>query len=138
MKKLLTPPAQTIRTSAALFSLRVIAGLAFVFHGFPKMQNATSWMGADAPVPPFFQFLAAFSEFGGGLAWILGLLTPIASFGMACTMAVAAFFHISKGDPFVSMGGGAYEPALVYFMISMLFILAGPGRFSLDAKIFKQ
>jgi len=42
------------------------------------------------------------------------------------------------GDSFVASGPGqgSYEPALVYVCISILFICAGPGRFSLDAKIF--
>jgi hypothetical protein len=30
-------------------------------------------MGTGSPVPGLFQLLAAISEFGGGIAWILGL-----------------------------------------------------------------
>jgi len=43
----------------------------------------------QASVPGFLQGLAALSEFGGGLALIAGLLTPLAAFGIACTMVVA-------------------------------------------------
>ena len=126
------------RTSVGLFFLRLIAGLAFMLHGWPKIQHAFNWMGADTPVPSIFQALAAFSEFGGGLAWVIGLLTPLASLGILFTMAVATFFHVSHGDPFVSMGGAAYEPALLYFVIALLLKLAGPGKFSLDAKLFEK
>jgi putative oxidoreductase len=96
-------------------------------------------MGPDAPVPGFLQGLAALAEFGGGLAWILGLLTPLASLGLAITMAVAVAMHaFVLGDPFVATGpgGSAFEPAAIYFCISLLLMAAGPGRVSLDRKIF--
>jgi putative oxidoreductase len=95
-------------------------------------------MGPDANVPGIFQALAALSEFGGGLAWIIGLLFPLASLGMAFTMAVAAYSHAFLwGDPFVAKGGGgSYELALVYLCLSVLFIAVGPGRLSLDRLLF--
>lgn len=65
-------------------------------------------MPAPSPVPSFFQFLAALSEFGGGIALIIGFLTPIASLGIAFTMAVATFFHeVVMKDPFVNLTGGS-------------------------------
>ncbi len=119
--------------SFALLILRLAAGIAFMLHGWPKIQHAFNWMGPDAAIPGILQALAAFSEFFGGLAWVLGLLTPLASLGMFFTMAVAVFFHASKGDPFVSMGGASYEPALIYLCVSLVLMLVGPGSFSLDA-----
>lgn len=135
----LAPPPSSPRVSAGLLVLRLVAGLAFMFHGYGKIQAPFSWMGPDASVPAFLQGLAALSEFGGGLAWMLGLLTPLASFGLACTMAFATWTHaVVMGDPFVAgaSGGGAFEPAFVYFCIAILFLLAGPGRYSLDQALF--
>ncbi len=112
-----------------------------MLHGYGKIQTPFTWMGPDAAVPGFLQALAALSEFGGGLAWVLGLLMPLASFGLACTMLVAAGVHaFVLGDPFVASGPGmgAYEPASVYFCVALLFLLAGPGRFSLDSKFFGE
>jgi len=126
--------------STGLLLLRIVAGLAFMFHGWGKIQNPTGWMGANANIPGILQALAAISEFGGGLAWILGALTPLASFGLACTMAVAAYMHaFVMKDPFVPTGPGkgAYELASVYFCIAVLLLLAGPGRFSLDNILFR-
>ena len=122
----------------ALLLIRVVAGLAFTMHGWGKIQNPFGWMGPDGFAPGIFQALAAISEFGGGLAWILGLLTPLASFGIASTMAVAFSFHaFMRGDPFVSMTGGpSFELAVLYFSIALLLIATGPGRFSLDRKLF--
>ncbi len=128
----------SVRVSAGLLLVRLVAGLAFMFHGYGKIQNPFEWMGADSSTPGILQALAAVSEFGGGLAWILGLLTPLASFGLACTMGVAVWTHAKvKGDPFVSQGaGGSYELASVYLCIALLLLLAGPGRFSLDRLLF--
>lgn len=122
----------------ALLLIRVVAGLAFTMHGWGKIQTPFGWMGPDGFAPGIFQALAATSEFGGGLAWILGLLTPLASLGILSTMAVAFWFHaFMRGDPFVSMTGGpAFELAAVYFSIALLLLATGPGRLSLDRKLF--
>lgn len=126
--------------STGLLLLRLVAGLAFMFHGFMKIQNPFGWMGANANIPGILQALAAISEFGGGLAWMLGLLTPLASFGLACTMTVAASMHAFVfRDPFVAKGGGgSYELASIYLCVALLLWLAGPGRFSLDRLIFGE
>lgn len=132
---------QSCKASMALLVLRVIAGLAFMFHGWGKMQAPFSWMGPDAPVPGFLQFLAAFSEFGGGLAWILGAITPLASLGIAITMAVATCMHMFvMKDPFVASGPGqgSYEPAIIYLCVSLVLMTVGPGKYSLDRKIFGE
>ncbi len=139
IKRFFTVPAlHATSADAALLLLRSVAGLAFMFHGWRKIQNPFSWMGPDGFAPGIFQALAAISEFGGGLAWILGLLIPLASLGIACTMAVAFVVHaFMRGDPFVAMGGGpSYELAALFFCIALLLMAVGPGRFSLDRKIF--
>ncbi len=119
------------RVSMGLLFLRIVVGAALMAHGSGKIVAAFDWMGPDAGVPGILQALAALSEFGGGLALILGVLTPLASLGIFITMAVAALFHINKGDGFV----GGWELATVYLVCSVLFLLAGPGRYSLDSFI---
>jgi putative oxidoreductase len=138
--ELFRPPPLAVGPSVGLLLLRLVTGLAFAFHGWGKIRNPFGWMGEDFSVPAVFQVLAAVSEFGGGLAWMLGFLTPLASFGLACTMAVAVYVHaVVFGDPFAHTGeGGAYEAASVYFCIALLLILAGPGRFSLDRLVFGE
>jgi putative oxidoreductase len=138
VKRFYTVSGHSTFADATLLLIRVVAGLAFTMHGWGKIQNPFGWMGPEALVPGVFQALAAISEFGGGLAWILGLLTPLASLGIACTMAVAFSFHaFMRGDPFVSMTGGpSSELAAVYLSIAVLLIAMGPGRFCLDRKLF--
>lgn len=134
MLQAIFPPFVGGRAAIALLLLRLIGGVAFTLHGWGKIQAPFSWMGPEAPVPGVLQGLAALSEFGGGLAWIVGLLTPLASLGILLTMTVAALFHIGKGDPFV--GQPSWELAGVYWTIALLLILVGPGRLSIDAQIF--
>lgn len=129
------PLAKDIDLVLLLF--RVICGYAFMLHGWGKIQNPFVWMGPDSTVPGVLQALAALAEFGGGLAWILGLVTPLSSIGIGCTMAVAIYMHaVVMGDPFVSKGGGSFEPATMFLLISLLLFVLGPGRFSVDRKIF--
>jgi putative oxidoreductase len=128
-------PHVTGAGAAGLLLLRLVAGTAFMVHGWPKIQNPFGWMGPDAPFPGILLALAALSEFGGGLAWILGLLTPLASLGILSTMVVATWTHISRGDPFVGQGA-SYELALVYLAVAFLFLVQGAGVHSLDAQVF--
>lgn len=138
---LFKPPPLSGRASSGVLILRVLIGFAFMNHGWGKIQNPFSWMGPDAAIPGLFQALAALSEFGGGLAWMLGLVTPLASLGIACTMIVATCLHAFVfGDPFVATGPGqgSYEPASVYLAFAIFLLLAGPGRFSLDRVFFGE
>lgn len=126
--------------AVALLFLRLVAGTAFVLHGWPKIQHPTSWMGPDAPVPAALQALAALSEFGGGIAWILGALTPIFSIGLLGTMAFATFMvHLRMGHPFVgdpASHGPSYEAALGYLAVAVVLLVVGPGRLSVDSLLF--
>lgn len=126
--------------SAALLLLRIAVGAAFIQHGYGKILTPFSWMPAGSPVPGALQFLAALSEFGGGIALILGLLTPLASFGIACTMFVAVSMHaFVMKDPHVNLtGGSGFELPLTYLAIAVLLMCVGPGRYSADANVFGE
>ncbi len=138
MKRVFSTPEHSMFADVALLLLRVVSGAAFMIHGWGKIQTPFGWMGPESTTPGFLQGLAALSEFGGGLGWIIGLMTSLASFGLVCTMAVAASFHaFVRGDPFVSpTGGPAWELAAVYLAIAFLLMALGPGRLSLDRAIF--
>ncbi len=123
--------------SVGLLVLRLVMGAAFVLHGWPKIQDPFGWMPPEASVPGVLQGLAALAEFGGGIALIIGLLTRLASLGIASVMVVAiGMVHVPQGDPFVGQGGPSWELAAVYLACAILFLLLGPGRISLDAVLF--
>ncbi|WP_438027225.1 DoxX family protein [Sorangium sp. So ce233] len=163
----LLPRALDRSTATSLLFVRLVAGTAMALHGAPKMMAATSWMG-PGPVPGWLQALAAFAEFGGGIAWILGFTTPVASLGIAATMIVGiAIVHIPMGDPFIRLtvqgidagpgipfgglpawfvraggrsagGSGSSELASLFTAVSVLLLGAGPGQFSLDALLARR
>src|SRR5262245_52634081 len=101
--------------ATGLLVVRLVVGTAFVMHGLGKIQSPggpLGWMPEEAPVPGFLQAIAAFTEFGGGAALVLGLLTPIAAAGLAFTMIAAlGMVHIPAGHPFVNPTGPSAELA---------------------------
>jgi putative oxidoreductase len=128
----------TGHAAIGLLIARLVFGTGIALHGWGKIQHPFGWMGADAAVPPVLQALAAVSEFGGGIALIIGLLTPLAMTGLGLTMITAIrMVHLAQGHPFVAAGGGrSYELAALYLTFAILIIIAGPGQYSLDSVIF--
>lgn len=135
LKKFFSVPNVGVRASLALLCLRVVIGVAFMMHGWGKIQTPFGWMGPDATTPGILQALAALSEFGGGFAWVVGALTPLASLGILSTMCVAVSTHMGRGDPFVGKGG-SYELAAAYLVVALVLFTVGPGGFSLDRLVF--
>ena len=134
------PPFVSGIGSVGLLILRIVTGLAFVMHGWGKIQNPFHWMDQMPDAPPgVLQGLAAAAEFGGGIALILGFLTPLAAFLIAGTMTVAlAKVHLPASHPFVSSDPHqpAYELAAGYLAQMIMFLLVGPGTLSVDACLF--
>ena len=132
----LYPPFIAGRGAFALLLVRLVMGTAFVFHGWPKIQDPFGWMKAVgmSHFPSSLQAIAAYVEFVGGIALVLGLLTPAAAFLLLCQMIAAlSLVHFPNADPFVRVGGPSFELPLLYLVLSLLFLLLGPGKFSLDA-----
>jgi putative oxidoreductase len=120
-----------------LLLLRLSAGLMMAFsHGLGKMPPSDRFLqGVEAlgfPLPGLFAWAAAGAELLGGLLIAVGLLARPAAVFLAITMAVAAF-GAHAADPFSKK-----EMALLYLAISLTVAIAGAGRYSLDAKIFKR
>jgi putative oxidoreductase len=125
------------RPGIALLLLRLVAGLAFVFHGWPKLADVAAFAAA-LKLPLWLAGVVAYTEVVGGALLILGLLTPLAALFIAIEMLVALFkVHIPAGDPFVNPAGRSYETALLYFALMVAFLLVGPGAYSLDAVLMK-
>jgi putative oxidoreductase len=122
--------------SLCLLVLRLVVGTAFILHGWPKIQNPLHWMGDK--VTPVLQLACALAEFGGGIALILGFLTPVAAAALAINMIFAlVLVHFPQHQPFVGGGpGGSFELPLVYFAIMVALLGTGPGAYSLDAMVF--
>jgi putative oxidoreductase len=121
-------------TDAGLLILRVGLGLALALaHGLGKMPPGEGLVGATAalgfPLPTFFAWAAALSEFVGALLIVVGLATRPAALFVAITMAVA-FFGQHAADPFADK-----ELAFVYLVWALGLLVAGAGRYALDARL---
>ena len=129
------------RGAVGLLIVRLVFGLGMVLHGSQKIGAPFTWMNAfagESAPPGLLQALAAVAEFFGGLALILGLLTPVAALGIACVMlAGIGMAHLPAGDPFVGAPGqSSYESATGYLAVALLLIVTGPGALSLDRLLF--
>lgn len=131
-------------TGVALLLLRLVMGTAFILHGYPKLRHVDRF-SEMIHVPVYMAFLSASTMFVGGILLILGLLTPVASFLIGCSMLVAVVLLSATGAPFVATAPASVNPPLeapsweraaIYVVISLLLIILGPGLFSLDAFIF--
>lgn len=104
-------------------------------HGLAKVTDLSSFAGKvdkmGFPLPGLLGPLAAFSEFAGGLLLAAGLATRPAAAAVITTMLVAAL-KVHAGDPFIRK-----ELALAYGFAALVVLIAGPGRFSFDARLFR-
>ena len=125
---------------SGLFILRLVLGLLFVAHGSQKLfgwfgggglKGTAGWLGSMGMRPAYFwAFMAAISEFGGGLLLALGFLSPLGSLGIIAAMIVAIVkAHLPKG---LWNSKGGYEFPLLIIAAAFALGLAGPGAFSLD------
>jgi putative oxidoreductase len=130
---------QPVATDTILLITRIVTGIVFIIAGSGKIHNPMNWMG-EGGYPGIFQLLAAISEYIGGMALILGFLTRLASFGIACTMIVAIYMvRFVYHAPFISPTGGiAYVLPTMLLMVALIFMATGPGRFSVDRLVFGQ
>ena len=136
----LFPPFLSGRAAVGLLAVRLVVGVAFVLHGWGKIQSPggpTGWMGPEATIPGPLLAIAAFSEFLGGAALVAGLLTPLASLALVGTMIGAVHHHVHSEHSFVNPSGPSYELAAAYLAANFLLLMAGPGLISLDALLFR-
>ncbi|HRI01534.1 MAG TPA: DoxX family protein [Saprospiraceae bacterium] len=131
----LNPGNSEFKMDIVLFMLRIVFGGFMLLHGYSKLQSLLSG-STDFPDPigigPQSSLaLTVFAEFLCALLVIFGLMTKLALIPLMITMMVAAFI-VHAQDPI-----GDKEQALLYLFAYYAIYLAGPGRFSLDHKIFK-
>jgi putative oxidoreductase len=133
----------------ALTSLRVVLGMVFFAHGAQKMLGWFGGVGLHATIGWFTQMgmpapmalLIMCTEFFGGLGLIVGLLTRIASLGVAGLMIGAIFMvHLPNGFFMNWMGtqkGEGIEFHLLALAMAAALLLRGAGAFSLDRALAK-
>src|SRR6201997_1728065 len=114
--------------------VRLFVGYFFVETGWGKLHNldgfAQRFAGWGIPYPHFNAALSAYTEFIGGLLFVFGIATRLASIPMIINMVVAVLAvnlkRVRSLDDFVALD----EP--LYALSFLWLLLAGPGWVSVD------
>ncbi|GLQ88022.1 DoxX family protein [Dyella flagellata] len=117
--------------------IRLVFGYFWLETGIAKVQNLDGFtqrfIGWGIPHPALNAALSAWTELVGGLLLMLGLFTRLVSIPMIVNMIVALALVVSSR----LMGLDDYVEAdeVLYITIFFWFLIAGPGKVSLDALI---
>ena len=124
------------RLDIALLILRLGIGFLFILHGYPKMMGGIEkWAGLGSYgmgslgihfFPTFWGFMAAFSEFVGGIMILLGIYIRYFSILLFITMLVAICSHLAGGDGIMG-ASHAIESAVVFLCL----FFSGAGNYSI-------
>lgn len=119
--------------------LRIVSGLMLVVgHGYGKMLGdkaqpflgGMKFFGMDLGVNMLW--VAGFIEFYVAILLVLGLFTRWMALLIATLMVMAYFTAHLAWFPTFNRG----ELATLYFLVFLAIFAFGPGKFSLDAKLF--
>jgi putative oxidoreductase len=131
MKRLFQTKVNTFQVNLSLLLLRLSIGGLMLTHGWPKLMRLLE--GGEIkfadPIglgPVLSLVMTSFTEVGCSILIMLGLGTRIAAFGLGFTMFVAVFI-VHANDPFAKM-----ELGLLYFLVYLVLLITGSGKFSLD------
>jgi putative oxidoreductase len=124
-------------TDIGLLAFRLYAGLALaLLHGWGKVPPRPGFVARVAdlgfPAPELFAWIGAVAEFAGGLLLALGLLTrPAMLLVLVHFTIVVLVAH--AGDTLRER-----ELPLFFWATALLYLLAGAGRYSLDALLARR
>ncbi|HEX5830911.1 MAG TPA: DoxX family protein [Gemmatimonadaceae bacterium] len=134
-------PVSVGQLHLGLAILRVVTGLVFMAHGGQKLfvfglDGVTGgFAGMGLPLPGVLGPLVALGELLGGFALVVGLLTRVASFGLAIIMLGAVLIVHAKNGFFAPEG---FEFPLTLLAALLAFTVAGPGAYALDGVIVSR
>ena len=121
-----------LRNGIAL--VRIVVGLLMLYHGLEvfdrnQMHEYATWETFGGPSGFFMVYVGKSAEFLAGLLLTLGLATRIASLLLIGSLGYITFF--------VGNGRFWYEDQhpFLFVLFGVLFLLTGPGSWSLDGKL---
>jgi putative oxidoreductase len=127
---------------------RIALGVIFMAHGSqmlfgafggPGLAGTAGFLGKMGFRPPMlWAVLLAVTQFFGGLGVLVGLLTKLASVGIAIAMIVAIATVHARNGFFLQPDKPGFEYNLALIGICISLVLSGAGKLSLDALFSKQ
>lgn len=108
------------------------------FGGY-GLSGTLGFMTGTLHIPLPFAVLAIAAELLGSIGLMLGLLSRVAAFGIAVTMAVAAL-TVHLGNGFFAnwtgqQAGEGIEYHLLAIALAVVVMIAGAGKYSLDRRV---
>lgn len=126
------------KAGVGLGILRVIAGIIFITHGWPKLfaggVNGLAGMlgGRGFPLPLAWAWSVTLLETVGGLLLVLGIFTVPIALLFAIEMVFAmALVHAANGWYVIGPGQGGVEFNVILIAALLALALAGPGAWAL-------
>jgi putative oxidoreductase len=126
--------------------LRVGLGAILIPHGMqklfgmfagPGMNNFIALLGKlGYPMPGFWGWAIALTEFVGGILLVLGLFTRPVALALLIFMLESTRFTSGMGGFFWTKGGAEYSILLA--LCAVYFLIRGGGPYSLDARMGKE
>jgi putative oxidoreductase len=122
--------------NVGLTLIRIGFGVMFTIFGYNKLFSGSANLTQLGSAISLFGithgyliwgYLAALTELCGGLAYVMGLWTRIASLPLIFLLIVAIKFHLQKNDAFTVWA----FPALCLCLV-IGFLIAGSGLYSAD------
>jgi putative oxidoreductase len=127
----------------ALLALRLTSGGYLALHGLSKLRGGVEKFAgglADKgfPLPGLMAWSATLAELVGGTLVAIGLVTRPAAVSLAITMVVAILStHAHQVKQLGTGGGVGFEYPSLLAVVMLLLAVSGPGRLSLDRRLFK-
>ncbi len=128
-------------SGAALLVLRLVMGPMLAYHGYRKLDAGVGRFVATVarsgfPFPELLARATIVIELVGGICLTIGLLTRIwgglLTLQMLLIVAKVQWHHGLFGAP---GRGGGFELNLLYAVIALGLVIAGPGLFAVDHAI---
>lgn len=117
--------------------LRLSVGVLILFHGIHKVIYGISGVKAmvsSVGLPEFISYGVYLGELVAPIFIILGLYARVASIVLAFNMLMAIFLAYGFSLSIAKYGGLAVESPLLFFIMSLLIILLGSGKYSVNNK----
>ena len=123
----------------ALLVLRCGVGAVMLAHGINhiagggKIEGTARWFESLGMRPGIVHaWLASITEVAGGVALVLGLLTPLGGAAVIGIMAVAFVTNHRGNGFFIFRPGEGWEYVMTLAITGLVLAVVGPGEWSLD------
>jgi len=105
----------------AVFLLRVVLGLLFIWHGYSKFKPSS------VPVSSFVRIIGLL-EVLGGISLVLGFVTQLAALVLSIIVLLALAAKL-KGSTHLKYSVDFY---ILLFVATFSLVFLGPGAFAID------